>query len=106
MDILKTLKSRTDDMIKILETYGFEAQAIKTLEELSECVASISRDLLKQLLKEDKLAVFGGINLSDETYTEIADSLVMLCQLCMADPDKVVKAINYKLDRQLKRMEG
>ena len=76
---------------KILEYYGEESQAFKTIEELAELQRAIVRMDL------------------DNIHEEIADVLIMVSQLINfegMDKDKIIDLIEYKLNRQLKRIDA
>lgn len=76
---------------KILEHYGEESQAFKTIEELAELQRAIARMDL------------------DNIHEEIADVLIMISQLINfngIDKDKITDLIEYKVNRQLKRIDA
>lgn len=79
----------------ILMHYGPDKQKLQTIEELSELQAEIARDLNG---KGDTFAL----------RCEVADVLVMLTQLMAIydiDPDELEKVIDFKLERQIGRIE-
>ena len=80
--------------VTILEHYGKEHQKLKTLEELAELQEAILHDI-------NKGKPFGVLE-------ELADVYIMLDQLQLIyeiDPDDLNAAIEFKQDRQLKRIQ-
>jgi hypothetical protein len=77
----------------ILEHFGSDAQRLKTIEELSECIHRLAKNLIeKQSAKE----------CSDETIEEIADATIMLRQMrLLHGHDLVDRVIERKLDRTI-----
>lgn len=77
----------------ISESYGKESQTIKSIEEMAE--------LTKALVKERQ-----GSGSIEEVIDELADVQIMTEQLmCIFDCHAAVdERIEYKLQRQLKRM--
>ena len=87
------MKMNIGKVITILETYGHDKQKLKALEELAELAEAV----LKEVNKGD------GKGIAEE----IADVYIMLAQLeliYMVDPDDLREMVDYKLDRQLKRI--
>lgn len=85
-------------VIQILEHYGHDKQKLKACEELTELQA-----VLMQIINKGINPIF-----LHELIGEIADVKIMLAQLeliyCI-DPDELREIIEYKLDRQIKRIE-
>lgn len=88
-----------EKIIQILEHYGYKAQELKAIEELTELQA-----VLIQIINKGSNPVF-----LSELIGEIADVKIMLSQLelifCI-DPDELRDIIEYKIDRQIKRIEN
>ena len=81
----------------IMYNYGSQNQMIKCCEELSELEAAILHHVNK------------GANNTDEVLDEMADVYIMLEQMKNAFPfgeNVLNERINYKLDRQLDRING
>lgn len=79
------------DVEEILNYYGEEAQALKTVEELAELQRAIVRQDLGNMEEE------------------IADVFIMLIQLTKftgISTDRIASLIDYKIDRQLKRINA
>ena len=84
-----------DKIIQILEFYGHEAQKLKAVEELTE----LSEKVIKEINKGEDTGI----------YDEIADVYIMLTQLELiydVDPAETRERIEYKLDRQIARING
>lgn len=81
---------------RIFEHYGFTNQLIKLCEECGELIQAACRVLVDGFV-------------SDNFIEELADVKVMIMQMEYAlsgeDTDALNKAVNRKLDRQLKRIE-
>ena len=79
----------------IANHYGIDSQALVAIEEMSE--------LTKELCK-----YFRGYNRKREIIEEIADVEIMMEQLkCLFDiHESVNKIVDYKLERQLRRIEN
>lgn len=91
-----TTEQRTK-AIDILYHYGERPQMIKCCEELSELESAI----LKYINK--------GSNNLDDVLDEIADVYIMLEQMKIAfmlGEEAISKRIDFKLDRQAKRIKG
>ena len=76
---------------QILKYYGEETQALKAIEELAELQRAIARQDLENMEEE------------------LADVLIMSIQLLYFTgirKEEVFKKFNYKLDRQLKRINA
>ena len=86
------------DMIKleeILRHYSPEDQIVKSIEELAELQAELTRLLIKQ----------GDVK---KTISEIADVLIMVNQLTIIldiTPEDLENWIKFKIDRQLERIK-
>lgn len=80
----------------ISEYYSRECQTAKTKEEL--------RELLIEL--DAAIKINGQIVLPDNTWSEIADVIIMCSQLAMqhGKTNKVRQEIEYKVNRQIWRM--
>lgn len=79
------------DVEEILNYYGEEVQALKTVEELAELQRAIVRQDLGNMEEE------------------IADVFIMLIQLTKftgISTDRIASLIDYKIDRQLKRINA
>ena len=96
-------QNRYTDIAKILNHYGRDNQLLKSIEELDELKDAIRKERTADTLDNYEYDV------KSEVMTEIADVLIMCEQLrimhkiplCELD-----KEINYKVDRQLQRMEN
>lgn len=79
----------------IANFYGHESQTMIAIEEMSE--------LIKELCKEQR-----GFDRSKNIIEEIADVSIMIEQLISLYDCKseVSKMIDYKLERQLRRIEN
>lgn len=89
-------EKQSNKALLILNYYDSTAQKMKCCEELSELLSA----LLKHLNKGNHE---GGV------IEEMADVYIMLEQLKYMMPggcDKVDSMIDYKLDRQIKRLKG
>ena len=87
---------RTTKALMILAHYDSKAQMVKCCEELSELNVAI-------------LKYVNGLGSSDAVLDEIADVYIMLEQLKAIMPfgmNIIDEMIDYKLDRQLKRIRG
>lgn len=79
----------------IIKHYGIEHQKRKVIEELQELIDEVKKDLE------------GNYNETDMTL-EFADVLVVLIELALMNElsvEKIKAGIEYKLERQKKRME-
>lgn len=84
-------------IIDIINKYGEKAQILQSIEEMSE----LTKELLKNINRNE--------NNEKEIIQEIADVIVMITQLVMIykiDVEKIYGAIEYKLERQEKRMNN
>ena len=84
--------------LKILEYYGFKQQQEMLIEECSELILSIQKS--KRY----------GVDISDNFLEELGDVHIMTEQMMLSltneKLDKLEKSIDYKLNRQILRMEG
>jgi len=81
---------------RIADYYGKQAQLIQAMEELGELTQAIARRMNKKTFK------------TDELYSEMADVYIMLEQvkyLELMNQDELEDMIDYKIDRQLDRIE-
>lgn len=99
---------------QIANHYSKKNQRLKTVEEINELQAELKTTIKK--LENLKTEIISGTNpfgLDDvicfpgNTWAEIADVFIMLIQLIMQhNMGKVVlENVEYKVDRQLRRME-
>lgn len=89
------MKSEQIENCKIIANhYGKEHQVLIAIEEMSE----LTKELCKYFRRYDR---------SKEITEEMADAMIMLEQLkeLFGNSEQIDKVIDYKLDRQLKRME-
>lgn len=89
------MKSEQIENCKIIANhYGKEHQVLIAIEEMSE----LTKELCKYFRRYDR---------SKEITEEMADAMIMLEQLkeLFGNSEQIDKIIDYKLDRQLKRME-
>lgn len=84
--------------LKILEYYGFKQQQEMLIEECSELILSIQKS--KRY----------GTDISDNFLEELGDVLIMTEQIMLSltreKLDKLERSIDYKLNRQILRIEG
>lgn len=80
----------------ISEHYSRECQTAKTKEELKELIVEL----------DAAIKINGQIVLPDNTWSEIADVIIMCSQLAMqhGKTDKVRQEIEYKVNRQIGRI--
>lgn len=84
-----------EKIMKIAYHYGFDSQLNKTIEECGELIKAISK-YKGSRFKSEYL---------DNLEEEVADVLIMINQLrILISKPKIDEIIEYKLDRQLKRM--
>jgi hypothetical protein len=89
--------SQREKIIKILFAYGFESQKAQAVEELLELAA-----LLQKSRRKDKM----NRELCIEICKEIADVKIMVEQLdIIFDHMLISETIDYKLDREIARIE-
>ena len=97
IEIMSTEPTLEDKIRQISEHYSKDSQSKKLLEEMVELAVEINFGLFEN-----------GGNLPDNTWSEVADVIIMCAQITMQHEkeDKVPEWINYKVDRQLRRMEN
>lgn len=97
IEIIDTEPTLWDKIRMIAEYYSKDSQSKKLLEEMVELAVEINFGLFENV----------G-NLPDNTWSEVADVIIMCAQITMQHEkeDKVREWINYKVDRQLRRMEN
>lgn len=95
IEIIETEPTLLDKIRSISEHYSKDSQSKKLLEEMVELAVEINFGLFEN-----------GGNLPDNTWSEVADVIIMCAQITMQHDkeDKVREWINYKVDRQLRRM--
>lgn len=84
-------------IIDIINQYGETSQVLQSIEEMSE----LTKELIKNIYRNE--------NNEKEIIQEIADVIVMITQLVVIykiDVEKIYGAIEYKLERQEKRMNN
>ena len=86
-----------DKIRMIAEYYSKDSQSKKLLEEMVELAVEINFGLFEN-----------GGNLPDNTWSEVADVIIMCAQITMQHEkeEKVLEWINYKVNRQLRRIEA
>ena len=96
-EIMSTEPTLWDKIRMIAEYYSKDSQSKKLLEEMVELAVEINFGLFEN-----------GGNLPDNTWSEVADVIIMSAKSTMKHDkeDKVRESINYKVDRQLRRMEN
>lgn len=97
IEIIDTEPTLWDKIRMIAEYYSKDSQSKKLLEEMVELAVEINFGLFEN-----------GGNLPDNTWSEVADVIIMCAQITMqhGTEDKVREWMNYKVDRQLRRMEN
>ena len=97
IEIMSTEPTLWDKIRMIAEYYSKDSQSKKLLEEMVELGVEINFGLFEN-----------GGNLPDNTWSEVADVIIMCAQITMQyeKEDKVREWINYKVDRQLRRMKN
>ena len=98
IEIMSMEPSLLDKIRQISEHYNKYAQILKTREECQE--------LLDELF-ELKI-INGNYVLPDNTWSEIADVMIMCIQLAMqhGKEDTVREQMEYKVNRQMERIEN
>lgn len=98
IEIINMEPTLLEKIRKISEHYSPEHQIKKAKEELRELLAEL----------EAAQIINGQIVLPGNTWSEVADVIIMCAQITMQHDkeDKVREWINYKVDRQLRRMRG
>lgn len=97
IEIISTELTLWDKIRQISEHYSKDNQSKKLLEEMVELAVEINFGLFEN-----------GGNLPDNTWSEVADVIIMCAQIAMqhSKENKVREWMNYKVDRQLRRMEN
>lgn len=97
IEIVETEPTLEDKIRQISEHYSKDSQAQKLLEEMVELGVEINFGLFEN-----------GGNLPDNTWSEVADVIIMCAQISMqhGTEDKVLEQMRYKVDRQLRRIEN
>lgn len=96
IEILSAEPSLLEKINTIATHYSMESQLEKAKEELNE--------LMDEL--ENAININGYISLSGNTWSEVADVMIMCIQLAMqhGKEDIVREQMEYKVNRQLERM--
>lgn len=100
-----------EDIKKIADTYGYEAQSRQLIEEMAELTQAINKYWRKQLLcgQNEIIEVPLGTPEEKAIIEEIADVQICIKQvkylLGIRDKD-IIPIIEQKLNRQLERIEG
>ena len=89
----------------IAKHYGFRNQQVKLIEELEELLVEARRD--SETRDEGMEPTTWGKGIDTSYIEEIADVWIMLNQIILLTDTKreVKKMVEYKLSRQLQRME-
>lgn len=97
IEILNTEPTLLDKIRQISEYYGQGHQLAKAYEEVNELAVE-----LIMAIKSN-----GSVEFSDNAWSEVADVMIMCIQLAMqhGKEDKVREQMEYKVNRQLKRIE-
>lgn len=94
MQVFKAVDMNIKEIDQIFCRYGYKHQANKTIEELLELIT----ELVKVKYDRENLELIVG---------ELADVIIMCTQLTLyIGPVMVNDEINFKIDRQLARMEA
>lgn len=98
IEIIETEQTLLDKIRSISEYYSPEHQLKKAKEEVIELLAEL----------EAAQIINGKIILPGNTWSEVGDVNIMNIQLAMqhGKEDKVREQMEYKVDRQLKRIEA
>lgn len=98
IEIIETEPTLEDKIRQISEHYSPEHQLEKAKEEVRELLAELEA---AQIINEK-------IILPGNTWSEVADVMIMCIQLAMqhGKEDTVREQMEYKVDRQLKRIEA
>lgn len=99
IDRLQNTKKRDDVFRHCIVAYGANSQIDKTIEEMAE----LTKALLKLRIAKDSNSKL----LIDDVIDEIADVRIMCRQmeLLFQAEDRVEKRIDFKVERQRKRLE-
>lgn len=97
IEIVETEPTLENKIRQISEHYSKDSQSKKLLEEMVELAVEINFGLFEN-----------GGNLPDNTWSEVADVIIMCAQIAMQHEkvDKVLEELHYKVDRQLRRIEA
>lgn len=102
--------TREDKIKKIARHYGYEAQSRQCIEEMAELTQAINKFWRKQLNCGEKPlnnVPFGTME-ENNIDEELVDVYIMILQMKylhkISDSD-FENGVEYKLDRQLRRME-
>ena len=97
IEIIDTEPTLWDKIRMIAEYYSKDSQSKKLLEEMVELAVEINFGLFEN-----------GGNLPDNTWSEVADVIIMCAQITMQHGkiDKVREQMEYKVNRQLRRIEA
>ena len=98
IEIIETEPTLLDKIRSISEYYSPEHQLKKAKEELRELLAEL----------EAAQIINGQIVLPGNTWSEVADVMIMCTQIAMQHKkeNKVTNQIVYKVNRQLRRIEA
>lgn len=98
IEILETESTLVEKIRKISEHYSTEHQLEKAKEELRELLAEL----------EAAQIINGELILPGNTWSEVGDVMIMCTQIAMQHrkEDKVREQMEYKVDRQLRRIEA
>lgn len=97
IEIISTEPTLEDKIRQISEHYSKDNQSKKLLEEMVELAVEINFGLFEN-----------GGNLPDNAWSEVADVIILCAQVTIQHgmEDKVREWMNYKVDRQLRRIEN
>ncbi len=97
IEIIETEPTLMEKIRSISEYYSPEHQLKKAKEELQELLAEL----------EAAQIINGEIVLPGNTWSEVADVIIMCTQIVMQHKkeNKVTNQIEYKVNRQLRRIE-
>lgn len=98
IEIIETEPTLMEKIRSISEYYSPEHQLKKAKEELQELLAEL----------EAAQIINGEIVLPGNTWSEVADVIIMCTQIVMQHKkeNKVTNQIEYKVNRQLRRIEA
>lgn len=97
IEIMSTEPTLWDKIRMIAEYYSKDSQSKKLLEEMVELAVEINFGIFEN-----------GGNLPDNTWSEVADVIIMCAQITMQHEkeDIVRKQMEYKVNRQLERIKN
>lgn len=97
IEIVETEPTLEDKIRQISEHYSKDSQSKKLLEEMVELGVEIDFGIFEN-----------GGNLPDNTWSEVADVIIMCAQITMQHEkeEKVREQMRYKVDRQIRRIEA